>query len=133
MYKEKKSFITEFTRVIARPKWQGACGFLALTTNLHVVQFQGQHFGKNSTSDCFCEPMLFSVLLYIALFREPIKWLVFDIQTHVSILRADQFHITMCEIYFNEKYTKGLFLTEETVPATMRNAKEGDVCRMGRS
>ena len=31
----------------------------------------------------------------VALFREPIKWLVFDIQTHVSVLRADQFHITV--------------------------------------
>ena len=39
----------------------------------------------------------------------------------------------MCEIYFKEKYTKGLFFTEETVRTTMRNAKEGDVWKMGQS
>ena len=126
----------KFTRVLARPKWQGACGFLALTTNL--VQFQGQHFVKNSTnmalwesSDCFCEPMLFSVLL-LHCFESQSNGL-FLTSKHVSILRADQFHITTCEIYFKEKYTKGLSFTEETVCTTMRNAKEGDVWKMGQS
>ena len=44
------------------------CGFLSLITNL--VQFQGQNFAKKSantplreSSDYFCEPTLFSVLL----------------------------------------------------------------------
>ena len=31
----------------------------------------------------------------VALFREPIKWLVFDVQTHVSVLCAVQFHISV--------------------------------------
>ena len=44
----------------------------------------------------------------VALFQEPIKWLVFDVETRVSVLRADQFHITVFYFKEKEKYTKGL-------------------------
>ena len=36
------------------------------------------------------------VLLYYV-FREPIKWLVFDVQTNVSFWSADQFHISVLQ------------------------------------
>ena len=43
-----------------------------------------------------CIQLMWSVeCCCIALFREPIKWLAFDIQTHVSVLHADQFHISV--------------------------------------
>ena len=75
-------------------------------------------------------------MLLLHCFESQSKWLVFHVQTRVSVLRADS--VSQCfenlfrEIYFKEKekYTKGLcntFFTEERVRTTTRNAKEGDV------
>ena len=123
------------------------CGFLALITNL--VQFQGQNFLKNSantplreSSDCFCEPTLFSVLL-LHCFESQSNGL-FLTSKHMFPFCVQISFILQCfenlfrEIYFKEKekYTKGLcnmFFTEETVRTTTRNAKEGNVWKTGRS
>ena len=126
------------------------CGFFALITNL--VQFEGQNFMKNSanallreSSDCFCEPTLFSVLLMHCsrANQKKKKRLVFT-SKHMFPFCVRISFILQCfenlfsEIYFKEKeeYTKGLcntFFKEETVRTTTRNAKEGDVWKMGRS
>ena len=119
------------------------CGFLALITNL--VQFQTQTFGENSantplreSSKCFCESMLFSVLLLHC--SESQSNGLFLTSKHVFPFCMQISFILQCfenlfrYIYFKEKekYTKGLcntFFMEETVRTTTRNAKEGDVCR----
>ena len=63
---------------------------LHLYFNLQLKSYEGKPCLWSA--ECCC----------IALFREPLKWLVFDVQTHVSVLRVDQFHISenwFCEIY----------------------------------
>ena len=79
----------------------------------------------------------------IALFREPIKWLVFYAQTRFHFACRSVSYFSVSEHLFHksyckekEKYTKGRrerFLEEETVRTTRRNGKEGDVWKMGRS
>ena len=80
------------------------CGLLALITNL--VQFQGHNFMKNSAnttlrelSNCFLWAHVIQHVV-VALFREPIKWLVFDIQTRFHFACRSVSYDGVLKIYF---------------------------------
>ena len=77
------------------------CGFLSLITNL--VQFQGQNFASRIERLLLWAHVIQRVV--VALFREPIKWLVFDIQTRVPFWVQISFILQCFENLYREIYS----------------------------
>ena len=114
------------------------CGFLALITNL--VQFQGQNFVKNSantplreSSDCFCEPTLFSVLL-LHCFESQSNGL-FLTSKHVFRFACSLFHEIYCTSKRKRNTLKGFvirsslkkqFVQQREIPKKAMSGKWAD-------